>query len=189
MRDSADVFLALPQRSGRAQACKLLIAFIVIGISFATGYGASRVWPLPIASEPPLPDAAMTRPASPEMKDELEAPAGLSAPARSGSASRELAGTPGPSEEAKTGAPSATSSESPFRPASAEPAGVEPPSKPIRADEPSTSLGHRMNRSAYMYRARFARRTPLARPGTPEFAPNPQPNQPSRDFMSYRSRD
>src|SRR5215470_10504471 len=139
MRDSADVILALPQRSGPAQAHKLLIAVIVIGLSLAMGYGASRVWPLPIASQPPLQGAAMTRPASPETKDELVAPASLSTPAPSRPPSQELASTLGSSEAALTGAPSATSSENPFPAASVEPAGVEPPSKPFRAiaDEPS----------------------------------------------------
>src|SRR5262245_34392285 len=193
MRDSADVILALPQRSDPAQAHKPLIAVIVIGLSLAIGYGASRMWPLPIASQPPLQGAAMTQLASPATKDELVAPASLSALDPSRAPSHELASTLGSSGAANTVAPSATSSENcenRVRPASVEPAGVEPPSQPLRAiaNETSKPLGHRMNRGTYMYRAQFTRKTPVAGPAAPEFAPNPQPNQPSRDFMSNRSR-
>jgi hypothetical protein len=38
-------------------------------------------------------------------------------------------------------------------------------------------------------RARHARRTPVTGPTIPEFARNPKPNQPSQDFMAYRSRN
>jgi hypothetical protein len=45
------------------------------------------------------------------------------------------------------------------------------------------------NTRSYGPRMRHVRSAPLTGPGMQEFAPNPRPNQATRDFMESRSRD
>jgi len=186
MRGSADVVLPRPQRRTIAQRREPLIAIIVVGISLGTGYGASRVWPLPISAAPP-PSAEMT--AFPEPKDALSAQPRLPALSASPAPSQRLAATPDLSQAATITAQSTGGSETlPF----SAPVALETPLKRSYRtieEEASAPAGPTIVRSPHVSRARHARRTSLAGPITPEFAPNPQPNQPSQDFMAYRSRN
>jgi hypothetical protein len=50
MRGPADVIHPLAHRRAAAPSREPLIALIVIGVSLRTGYGAGRVWPLPMSS-------------------------------------------------------------------------------------------------------------------------------------------
>ena len=189
MRGSADRNLPLPQRRATAQRRKPLIALIVVGVSLGTGYGASRVWPLPISAVLP-PSADMT--AIPGAKDALAAQPRLPASSPSPAPLQQLTATPGPSSTAAVAARSTGSSETPSYPAPVEPVALEPPSKPSDRtieDEASASAEPMIDRSPHGSRARHARRTPVTGPAIPEFAQNPQPNQPSKDFMAYRSRN
>jgi hypothetical protein len=188
MRDSADVTLPPPQRRATAQRREPLIAVIVVGVSLGTGYGASRVWPLPISAAPP-PSAEM--PAIPEPKDASSTQPRLPASGPSPAPSQRLAATPDLSQAATVAAHSTGNSETPSFSAPAEPLTPETPS--MRSDrtigeETSTPAEPTIVRSPRVSRPRHARRTFLTGPATPEFAPNPQPNQPSQDFMAYRSR-
>jgi hypothetical protein len=188
MRGSADVILPLPQRRATAQRREPLIALIVVGVSLGTGYGASRVWPLPISAAPP-PSAEMT--AIPEPKVALSAQPRLPASSPSPAPSQEPAATPGVSQAATVAAHSTSSSETPSYSAPAEPSTPQTPSK--RSDrtieeEASAPAEPTIVRSPRVSRPRHARRTFVTGPTAPGFAPNPQPNQPSQDFMAYRSR-
>jgi hypothetical protein len=189
MRDSADVTLPLPQRRATVQRREPLIAVIVVGVSLGMGYSASRVWPLPISAAPP-PSAEMT--AIPEPKDALSTQPRLPASRPSPAApSQQLAATPDLSQAATVAAHSTGNSETPSYSAPAEPLTPETPSK--RSDrtigeEASTPAEPTIVRSPRVSRPRHARRTFVTGPATPEFAPNPQPNQPSQDLMAYRSR-
>src|SRR5262245_20087871 len=184
MRGPADV-IHPPHRRTTAPRREPLIALILIGVSLGAGYGASRVWPLPMSSQSRPHSAGMT--AIPERNDapspELSPPASSPSPLPS----PQLATTPNLSA-----AQSTRSSETPSDPAPVEPVALEAPSKRSYraiADETATPAGPTTVRSTHASRARHARRIPLSGPATPEFAPNPQPNQPSRDFMAYRSRN
>jgi hypothetical protein len=186
MRGPADVILPLSQRRATAQRREPLIALIVVGVSLGTGYGASRVWPLPISSDPP-PSAGMT--ATPEPKDALSAQPRLPASSPSPAPSQQFPATPNLSQGSKLAAQSTRSPETQSYPAPVE--ALETPSKRSNGavDEPSAAAGPTIVRSTHVSRARHARRMPVAGPTTPAFAPNPQANQPSRDFMAYRSRN
>jgi hypothetical protein len=189
MRGSTDVVLPLPQRRTIAQRRKPLIALMVVGMSLGTGYGASRVWPLPISAVPP-PSAEMT--AFPEPKDALSAQPRLPASSPSPAPSQRLAATPDLSQAATIAAQSTGGFEAPSYSAPAEPVALDTPLKRTYRtieEEASAPAGPTIVRSPHVSRARHARRTSVAGPITPEFAPNPQPNQPSQDFMAYRSRN
>jgi len=54
-------------------------------------------------------------------------------------------------------------------------------------EEASAPAGPPLGRSPHVSRTRHAHRAPVAGATSPDFAPNPQPNQPSRDFMAHRS--
>lgn len=185
MRGSADIILPLPQRCATAPRREPLIALIVIGISFGTGYVGSLAWPLPMRSAPP-PSAAMT--ASPEPKDALSAQPRLPAWSPSHASSPQLAATPNVSQAAALVAQSTGSSKprSYAAPIEALKAQSKPGYRTIEHGPPRPA-GLTMVRSAHLSRPRPPRRTLLPAPSTPQFAPNPRPNQPSRDFMAYRS--
>jgi len=181
MRDPEDVIVAQPH--GIARVRKLLIAFVVVGLSLGTGYGASRIWPLPIASEAIPPSITVVPAPTPELNREIQRDA--SHPPS------DLAPIgPNSSEAAKMAAQSSTNSEAAFHPAFVAPVGDgQDPSKPTlraNADEPRSTVGRRMLRAIHLSRARFAKKTSSAAIVS-QFAPNPLPNQPSRDFMAHRS--
>jgi hypothetical protein len=188
MRGAADVVPPLPPRRATAQRRGPLIALIVVGVSLGTGYGASRVWPLPMSSAPPG-NAETT--ATLEPKDAFSTQPRLPASPQSLAPSRRLVATPDLSQAATLAARSTASSETPSFSAPVEPVAVAAPSKQgDRTIEGEASpSGPTIVRSPHGFRARHARRAPLAGPTIPEFAPNPQPNQPARDFMAYRSRN
>jgi hypothetical protein len=184
MRGSADVVLPLPHPRATAQRRKPLIALIVIGISLGTGFAASQVWPLPKSSASP-PSQQTT--AVPEPKEPPSAQPRL--PTSSPPPSLEFVATPTASQAAGAGQ-SKGSSETPSYSAPVEPVALEtPPKRNNRTveDEASAPAGPRLVRSPHVSRARHAHRTPVAGATSPEFAPNPRPNQPSRDFMAHRS--
>jgi hypothetical protein len=186
MRDPEDIIVAHPR--GIARVCKLLVVFVVVGLSLGTGYAASRIWPLPIASDAP-PSITVFPAPTPELNREMSA--SLGEPQRGASDPPSDLAPIGPkSEAAKMAAKSSTNPEAAFGSAFVEPAGDgQDPSKPTlraNADEPRRPVGRRMLRAIHLTRARFARKTSGSVIAS-QFAPNPQPNQPSRDFMAYRS--
>src|SRR5262245_1937591 len=115
---------------------------------------------------------------SPESSPPASGPSPLPSP--------QLATTP-----SLSAAQSTRSSKTPSNPAPVEPVALEAPlQQGYRAiEETSAPAEPTTVRSTHAPRARPARRIPLPGSATPEFAPNPQPNQPTRDFMAYRSRN
>jgi hypothetical protein len=187
MPGAANVMSPLPQRRATAQRRGPLIALIVVGVSLGTGYGASRVWPLPMSSVPPLnaQTTALLEPAAAQ-STQPRLPASSPSPAPS----QQLIATPDLSPAATVAARTGAGSQTPSYSAPVEPVALEAPSKhnDRKIEDEASPPGPTMVRSPHPFRARHARSTPAAGPTAPEFAPNPRPNQPARDFMAYRSR-
>jgi|SRR5581483_580535 len=183
-----------PQRGAAARLTRSLIAVAVVAVSAGTGYIASRVWPLPMLSQPTIQLAAPG-----------EAHAAGVAPGAGGTAAvqRPLQpDAPVVRTSATSGLPSAAEGGLSKLPVSAEGQSAAPaaPSPDLLYRAPTEQEHGAAKASPATGRhagALARRRTASARiqstsgtaPGVVEFAPNPRPNQALRDFMSFRSRD
>jgi hypothetical protein len=165
MRDPADVIAVLPKRSASTRIRNSFISILVVAISLGTGYAASRVWPLPMSSDSAAPDPAKSQ-AVPEgnVKPSPRAPEAV------GSLS----------------VPSLTQAQ--IDRASVE-RSADVQEAPTRANAHEPPVPIPRNTRSYGPRMRHVRRAPLTGPGMQEIAPNPRPNQATRDFMASRSRD
>ena len=189
MHHPVDLIIARPHQGIAAVVPKPLTAIIVVSVSLATGYGASRVWPLPIISNSPLPRAAVMQ-AEPPEKNELSAsvqptPDASHLPSNQPATRNYSEGTIG----VRLGAVTANS-EANYRPASVEPYGVEQsepkPNAQVGADQSSRIVRRRLIRAA-AGRTLYGKRTAMST--IPQFAPNPRPDQ-AKDFLGSRvSRD
>jgi hypothetical protein len=189
MRDP-DAVLVFPKQSASTQNRNSFIPVLVVAISLGTGYGASRVWPLPMTADWAAPDPAKLPGATPEANDKPSPLPSAAAGIPRAPSPRELTTIQGQSDAGKIEARSTAPPASQLEGASVEQSAVaqEPPSQANSRTihEPSVRVGRNI-RSA-VARARHARRAPLAEPAI-QFASNPRPNQASRDFMGSRSRD
>jgi hypothetical protein len=198
---------AVPEPGAAARPVRFLVAAIVVLASAATGYVGSRMWPLPTDSgsimnltaadnssrEPGLREGSPL-PASPVSKSAAatDPSAHFADPSRSvvaGAARlRETARTQ--VEGSSTGSPDSPATvlyRSPAEQARAD--DVSPPATSTGSDRRSerTATPRRWAPGAKISRGVRGQSTKGAGPALVEFAPNPKPNQASRDFMARPS--
>jgi hypothetical protein len=210
-----------------ARFTRPLVAVTVVLLSAATGYAASRLWPLPTSSGLVM-NLETTGNASSAPGSQAGPQFNYRAPAQ-GSRAPTPAASVGPSASPSLSAvaarpreaPQADSSISPHNPPPPVPAAATPLAEPAKTaardstrapDSPDAALaqtpqaGDAVSAPTANPDTRRSRRTAAARrrtagartsrvvrsqkagePAVAEFAPNPRPNQPLRDFMASRS--
>jgi hypothetical protein len=198
---------AVPELGAAVRPIRLLVAAIVVLASAATGYVGSRIWPLPTD-----PGSIMNLTAADNSSPEPELREGSPLPAspvsKSAVATEPRAPFADPSQSVIAGAArlretaraqvEGSSTGSPDSPVAVL---YRSPTEQARADDvgppaTSTGSGRRSERTATPRRwapgAKISRgvrgqSTKGAGPALVEFAPNPKPNQASRDFMARPS--
>ena len=195
---------AVPELGAAARPVRFLVAAVVVLASAATGYVGSRIWPLPTDSGSIMNlTAADNSSPEPELREGPSLPA--SPLAKSAAATDPSAPFADPSQSVVAGAArlretartqvEGSSTGSPDSPATvlyrspAEQDGGSPPATstgPSRRSE-RTATPRRWAPSAKVSRGVRGQSTKAAGPALVEFAPNPKPNQASRDFMARPS--
>jgi hypothetical protein len=167
----------------------------VVAASAGTGYVASRIWPLPMLSDPTIQLAApgeahaasgapgaegttaVQRPLQPDAPVIRASAASGLPPAAEGGLAK-----PPVSAEEQSAAPAKPTPDLLYR-APAEQEQGAPKAGPVTGRH-AGATARRRTASARNQSTSSGTASPVA-----EFAPNPRPNQALRDFMSFRSRD
>jgi len=198
---------AVPEPGAAARPVRFLVAAIVVLASAATGYVGSRIWPLPTDSGSIMNlTAADNSSPEPELREGPSLPA--SPVAKSAAATDPSAPFADPSQSVVAGAARLRQTtrhdvegSSAGSPDPSVAALYRSPAEQARANDvsppaTSTGSGRRSDRTATHRRwapgAKVSRgvrgqTTKGAGPAVVEFAPNPKPNQATRDFMARPS--
>ena len=196
----------VPELGAAARLVRILVAAIVVLASAATGYVGSRIWPLPTNSDPTMIlTAADNNSTEPELRE--GAPLHPSQESKSAAATEPSAQVDNPSRSGVAGAArvretarfevEGSSTASPDAPVTVP---YRTPAEQAHAEgrrAPATSTGAGRNErataprrwapDAKTPRAARGQSTKEAGPALVQFAPNPKPNQASRDFMARPS--
>ena len=198
---------AVPEPGAAARPVRFLVAAIVVLASAATGYVGSRIWPLPTDSGSIMNLTAADN-SSPEPELREVPPLSASPVSKSAAATDASAPFADPSQSVVAGAArlretartqvEGSSTGSPDSPATvlyrspAEQARADDVSPPAISTGPSnrrerTATPRRWAPGAKVSRGVRGQTTKGAGPAVVEFAPNPKPNQATRDFMARPS--